>query len=242
MHRCLCVHARTHSVHLSFLIKCSSVCWGRLFRFNFLLGLISLLSHEPLCLRAHLPQYERNNLSKGTKGGFALILDVIYASIFKNDNKHTTAVAGIIFFFSQHYSFPAHCCKSSPVIRVWHTLWKSLQHRHEDKNTTTPGKSMLCHCVFSPIKVPGPTHSSDLFPVTITGRFVHLWSSTLLESQMLQLCRMDRARMLVSRLLHSIQYKDLINANELKRGKYSTIIQSSHLLRFSLIATCPDVL
>lgn len=38
------------------------------------------------------------------KGGFALILDVIYASIFKNDNKqHMTAIAGMIFFF--HYNF-----------------------------------------------------------------------------------------------------------------------------------------
>lgn len=62
----------------------------------------------------------------------------------------------MIFFF-QHYNFPAHCCKSSPVIRVWHILlWKSLQHRQEDKNTTT---SMLRHCIFSPIK----THSTDFF-------------------------------------------------------------------------------
>lgn len=49
-------------------------------------------------------------------------------------------------------------------MRVWRILlWKSLQHRQEDKNTTTQGKSMLRHCIFSPIKIPGPTHSSDFF-------------------------------------------------------------------------------
>lgn len=101
------------------------VCWGRLFRFNFLLGLISLLSHEPLCLRTHLPQYERNNLSKGNKGGFALILNVIYASIFKNDNQHTTAVAEIIFFFPPALQFSStplekftlHPCLTRPTLK-----------------------------------------------------------------------------------------------------------------------------
>lgn len=41
---------------------------------------------------------------------------------------------------------------------------------------------------------------------------------------------MDRTRVLKSRLQHPLQDKDSLNANELKRGKHATIIQSSHLL------------
>lgn len=51
---------------------------------------------------------------------------------------------------------------------------------------------------------------------------------------MMQLCRIDRTRMLKSRLPHTLQYKDSLNANQLKRGKYSTIIQSLHLLPLHL--------